>query len=189
MEGGGQTLNGLKRRTGQRNRRYRRDSEYRPATKCQWRDTPRGDGSPFPQERDRAHRPSYSSVSMETPVSAQRADHLGESGTDGKCEQSFAVEKDLGGVPMASKVECVAVLDTGATANLVRLKWLANHKSHLQKTGLPKVNTYPAAARIKFGDGRIGEVRPAADIQVGIAGRKSTCSAFVLEAAFPFITT
>ena len=69
-EGGGQTLNGVNRKTGLRNRRYRCDSEYHLAPGCPWRDIPRGGGSSFPRERDRAHKPSYSSISMETPVSA-----------------------------------------------------------------------------------------------------------------------
>ena len=38
--GGGQILNGSFRKTGLRNRRYRRDSEYHLASRCPWRDTP-----------------------------------------------------------------------------------------------------------------------------------------------------
>ena len=68
--GDGQTLNGFNRRTGFRDRWYRCDSEYRLAPKCPWRDTPREDRSPPFQERGKARKPSYSTISMETPVSA-----------------------------------------------------------------------------------------------------------------------
>ena len=65
---GGQTLNGFNRKTGQRNRRYRRDSEHHLAPRCPWRDTPPGDGSLFAQERNRSYRPPYPSAPTETPV-------------------------------------------------------------------------------------------------------------------------
>ena len=55
--------------------------------------------------------------------------------------------------------DSVAVLGSGATANLVRFKWLENRNSHLQKAGIPHVSTFPTLARFKFGDGRVGGVR------------------------------
>ena len=60
----GQTLSGLNRRTGRRSRCYRCDSEYHLAPRRPWRDTPRGGRNPVPRERDKARRPSYSSISM-----------------------------------------------------------------------------------------------------------------------------
>ena len=65
---GGQRLNGFNRKTGLRSRSYWSESEYHLAPRCPWRDTPRGDGSSFPQGLDRAREPPFSSVSMETPV-------------------------------------------------------------------------------------------------------------------------
>ena len=50
---------------------------------------------------------------------------------------------------------------------------------------MEKVHLYPSAARFKFGDGRIGEVQYAANISVGIAGRKGTFTAFVMDAEIP----
>ena len=82
-------------------------------------------------------------------------------------------------------VTTVAVLDTGATANLVCFEWFENHNSHMQKLGIPEVSTYPTAARFEFCDGRVGEVRYAADIKVGIAGRRGAFTAFALEADAP----
>ena len=58
VKGGGRTLNGFYRRTGQRNRCYRRDIEYHLEPECPWRDAPQRAGGSFPYERDRAHRPS-----------------------------------------------------------------------------------------------------------------------------------
>ena len=77
------------------------------------------------------------------------------------------------------------VLDAGATANLVCYKWLENHNSFLERQGLEKAVPYPSNARFKFGDGRMGEVKHAADIKVGIAGCKGTFTAFVLDADIP----
>ena len=53
------------------------------------------------------------------------------------------------------------------------------------RQGLGKAVPYLSIARFKFGDGRIGEVKHAADIKVGVAGRKGTFAAFVLDADIP----
>ena len=55
----------------------------------------------------------------------------------------------------------------------------------LGKHGRHRVSTYPARARLKLGGGRLGEVRFAADIPVGVAGRKVEFTAFALEADIP----
>ena len=47
------------------------------------------------------------------------------------------------------------------------------------------ISTYPASARFKFGDGRLGRVRFVADVAVGTAGRKRALAAFALEADNP----
>ena len=86
---------------------------------------------------------------------------------------------------MVSRASSVVVLDAGATANLVCRAWVANHSLFLERLGMEEVHLYPSAARFKFGDGRIGEVQNAADISVGIAGFKGTCTAFVMEAEIP----
>ena len=51
--------------------------------------------------------------------------------------------------------------------------------------GSPDANPNPTIARFKFGDGRVGEVRYAADIKVGIAERGGAFTAFVLVADIP----
>ena len=51
--------------------------------------------------------------------------------------------------------------------------------------GSPKVLPYSTMARLKFRDGRLGEVKHAADIPVGVAGRKGAFAASVLEADIP----
>ena len=50
---------------------------------------------------------------------------------------------------------------------------------------MEKVHLYPSAARFQFGDGRIGEVQYAANVTVGIAGRKGTFTAFAMDAEIP----
>ena len=79
----------------------------------------------------------------------------------------------------------MAVLDTGAAANLACYKWLDTHNSVLERRGLEKAVPYSSNARFNFGDGRIGDVKHATDIEVGIARCKSTLAAFVLDADIP----
>ena len=185
VNGGAQTLNGLYRETGLRNRRYRCDSGYHLAPGCPRCDTPRGDGSLSPQERDRAHRSSYSSISTETLAPAQKAGHIGGGETGSTRDQSFAAPIDMGDLFLVSQADSVAVLDTGATANLVRASWLARHNRIVEGYGIPRAPTYPSTARFVIGDGRLGEVSHAADIPGGIAGNKGKCAAFALDADIP----
>ena len=79
----------------------------------------------------------------------------------------------------------MVILDTGATAILVRFRWLNRHNSTSGKVGLPRVSIYPAQARIKFGNGRTGDVRFAADMTAGIAGAKGNFTAFAPGADIP----
>ena len=51
--------------------------------------------------------------------------------------------------------------------------------------GFPEVAPYSTAARFKFGGGGVGEVRHAADIKIGIAGRRGPFTALVLEGDIP----
>ena len=51
--------------------------------------------------------------------------------------------------------------------------------------GFLRVRPYPAIARFKFGDGRVGEVKYAADIKVGTAGCRGAFTAVALETGIP----
>ena len=64
---------------------------------------------------------------METPVLAQRADHIGGGETERKREQTSATRIDVRDVFLGSQEESVSVLDAGATANLVCFSCLARH--------------------------------------------------------------
>ena len=86
---------------------------------------------------------------------------------------------------MVSQEDSAVVLDTGARANLVRFSWLQRHNRILERRGIPRVTTYPSQARFRFVYGRLGEVRYAADIPVGIAGNTGMFTASVLEADIP----
>ena len=74
----------------------------------------------------------------------------------------------------------MAALEIGATANLLRFSWLARHNRILERRGVRRVTTYPSWARFRFGGWRLGAVRHAADIPVGIAGNKGMFTAFAL---------
>ena len=55
---------------------------------------------------------------METPVSAQKVDHIEVSATEGRCGQSFATTIDLGELLLVSKENGAVALVTGAAADL-----------------------------------------------------------------------
>ena len=98
---------------------------------------------------------------------------------------SFSTTLEINGQFAVSQTDSAAVLGAGATANLVCFEWLDKRNSFLQNLGSPKVMPYPTTARLKFGDGRVGEVRFAADIEVGIAGCRGAFTDFVLDADIP----
>ena len=75
----------------------------------------------------------------------------------------------------------MAVLETGATANVASFRLL----EHFAVEGCRRVTTYPAPARFKFGDGRLGEVRRATDIPVGIPGSEGKFTGVALDADIP----
>ena len=147
-------MNGLNRRTGQRNRRYPCDSEYHVA----------------PKGRGKARKPFYSSILTHTAVAAQKADHLKGGEAGGECDQSFPTTLDTGGLFMVSKEDSVAVLDTGAAANLVCSRLLGHHDQLLGSHGLQWLSTYPSRVTFRFRDGRLGEVRHATDTSGGSLG-------------------
>ena len=57
-----------------------------------------------------------------------------------------------------------AVVDTGAAPNSVCFKWLEHRAEILERKEVPRAETHPVRARFKLGDGRLREVRRAADI-------------------------
>ena len=122
---------------------------------------------------------------METPVPPQTAGSIGDAETEGMCEQSFATSVEGGGLFLVSQEDTAVVSDTSATANLVCLSWLARRNRILGRREIPRVTTYPSQARFRFGDGRLGEVRHAADIPVGIARSRRMLTASLLEADIP----
>ena len=77
------------------------------------------------------------------------------------------------------------VFDTGAAANLVRFRSLERRDRLMEKEGLQRVPTYPSTAQFRSGGGRLGTVRHAADILVGVAGKESKFTAFALDADIP----
>ena len=97
-------------------------TESRLATIRPWKDTPTGDRSPTSQERDETRELSYFTISMDTPVSPQKAEHLDSERAGSDCEQSFSATRDAGGLSRVSREDRVVVLDTGATAILVRFR-------------------------------------------------------------------
>ena len=77
---------------------------------------------------------------------------------EGSIEQAFSTSLDSGFQLVCMRDDSAVVLDTGATANLACFRWLSRRNSLPEQKGFPRVLTYPAQARFKFGDGRSGNV-------------------------------
>ena len=169
MRGGGQTSNGFDRLTGRRKRCYRRDGENLVARERPRMDTPGGDRSPTPQERDKAREPSYFSIAMGAPAPAQKVEHLNSEDARSECEQSFSATFDVGGPFLVSEEDSVAVLDTGATGNLVCFRWLERHNRLPVQHGCEQVSACLSTARFRSWGGRLREVRHATDTPAGVA--------------------
>ena len=92
---------------------------------------------------------------------------------------------ELGGQLAASQSESAVVLETGTTADLVCYKRLGNRHLFSGKQGFAEAAPYTSAAQFKFGDGRIGEVKRAADFKVVNAGCQGAFAKFVLGAEIP----
>ena len=110
---------------------------------------------------------------------------MGESEAGNRCKQSVATAMDAGDAFMVSQEDSVAARASCATADLVCSSWLARRNRILELRGLPREPTCPARARVRFGDGRFGEVRRAAKSPVGITGNKGAFTAFALERGSP----
>ena len=65
---------------------------------------------------------------------------------------------------MVMVADSTAVLDTGAAPKSVCFKWLGRRNEILGRKGVPRAETHPVCGRFKLGDGRLREVRRAADI-------------------------
>ena len=130
-------------------------------------------------------RSSFSSIAMDPAPSVCSESSPPETKAEGHTEQPFSTPLDSGCQLVCMRDDSVVVLDTGAAANLVCFRWLSHQSSLLERKGFPRVLTYPAQARFKFGDGRAGNVCFASDIAVGIAGAKGTSTASVLDADIP----
>ena len=121
---------------------------------------------------------------MEAPVSVQ--DDRSSAKAGGKCRRGQPFSTTLDSESQLSGMsEEGEVLDAGAAASLARFRWLDNRSQLLEKHAFSHVLTHPACARFKFGGGRLGEVRSAADITVGNAGCKETSTVFALDAGVP----
>ena len=70
-------------------------------------------------------------------------------------EQSFSTTSEAGSRVICMREDSFVSLGAGAIANSVRFRWLNRQKSMMGKMGLPRVSTYPAQARFKFGGGRM----------------------------------
>ena len=124
----------------------------------------------------------YSSSAVESPLRLPPPKRDGQTGSGRTYGHYLLGALEIGGQFFRAQGDSVIVLDTEGTANLVCVPWLGKHNSYLQRMGFPLTNAYPSTARFKYGDGRVGEVRYAAEIKVGIAGRRASVTALVMDA-------
>ena len=78
-----------------------------------------------------------------------------------------------------------AIIDTGASANLVGVNWLNDHNAILKALGRPLAKIAPAFASFRHGDGRVGDVHRAAILPIAIVGYAGHFMAYVAEADIP----
>ena len=74
---------------------------------------------------------------METPVRPRKAESVRDGETESKCEQSFATAAGVGGFFLLSQGDSVAVMGTGASANLACFSWLARRSRIPERRGIP----------------------------------------------------
>ena len=104
------------------------------------------------------NRPPYASILTESTAHVQGRGSILKEDLGSNCERPSSTTLDLGGQFAVMDADSVVVLDTGASAILVRYMWLGHHSNFSERWGVPRVETYPACARSKFGDRRFGEV-------------------------------
>ena len=77
---------------------------------------------------------------MQAPDSAQDSRSSVKTEAGGICEQCFSTELDFRGQLLRTAEDGVVVLDTGATANFVRFRWLGNRNLLVEKHGSPRID-------------------------------------------------
>ena len=125
--GGGRAENATNRRTGERNRCYTCNGEYRHAPQSRRKENRYGAASPPLRPSKKSPSKPYSSVVMETPVDVGSPPESAPVGPARAQERSFSTTTDLGGQFAVANSESVVVLGAGSTANSVCNKWLENH--------------------------------------------------------------
>ena len=135
-------------------------------------DAPRSASAPNPPSSRKVPRQPYPSLSAQATVSARDDGSPAETAPKSNCKQSFSASPDLGGQFLRIDAAFVAVLNASAAPNLARFRRVGHRNEYSEREENPRVTAYAACARYKFGDGRLGEVRRAADISAGIAGSR-----------------
>ena len=92
-------------------------------------DAPRSDSAPTSPSFRRAPRTPYCSISMEPSASVQADESSERADEKSNCELSFSTVLDLGRQFMSMGADCVAVLDTGAAANVACYRWLGRRNN------------------------------------------------------------
>ena len=150
-------LNGCKRRTGDRNRRHTCDSEYHIAPKCPQRKQWTPASAIHPPPANKAPRSSLPSIPTENPPAVRMDGCRRPSEGGGVYEKSLPTTSEVGNQLISMKQDSVVISNTGAAVNIARLRRLSHHSSLVEKMGRPRVPTYTAKARFKFGNGRMDD--------------------------------
>ena len=149
------------------------------------RDVPRSEFDPGSPGTRKVRRPSRGSIPMETPPVAQGPGQSARDGGDSVREQAFSTTLDLGARFLFEGTNSLVAFGARAAADLVCFRPLARRPRVLECKGFARVSAYPACARFEGGDGRLDEVRHAANIPVGNAGINGEFSSRVEEAGIP----
>ena len=197
LEGEDGMLRNVNPRTGKKNRRYFRRSEYHLLSRCPNRARVSTEAAPrFPPARG-SSRPPYSSMSVEGPVvsrtGSERPSKFGDvnlrgavsgilvhrerwrrfSGLWAKCE--FVIDQR----PRPAERFSTSVIDQRPRP---ASKWLKQHTVLDQRNGSPAADARFAKAKFKFGDGSLEGTCLAADVPLGIVAHLGKFVAFSAKA-------
>ena len=131
--------------------------------------------------RDKARKPSYPALPLDTPVSARKAERLEGEGAESDCEHSLPSTLFMGACLWSQREIAWRCWTLGIWATwcvFVGSGIINDLWGEMASRGFPHT---PHKARFRFRYGRLGEVRHAVGILSGVAGNKGRFTAFALR--------
>ena len=147
--------------------------DYRLLSKCLLRGRLRAGAVSSPPSSEVSPRPSFSSISLESPVGARDSAPSPRLEPEALCEESFSTSWVSFGAPRLLR-------------RVARRRWSrARQPIWLVSSGWVISIPHSPRERIAFRYGRMSEASIAADILAGVAGGRREFTAFLMDTDFP----